>query len=341
MLTLGQCKTSTIANVAQVNVDDPAYAQKINDAVRQLLDLGGEAGWWGTVQAMTGLVVVGAVTWPRKIDAVLAMNLDNCPAQLVNQWYSFTPIDGRMTGWFKDEGFCAAWGPGGHHGSVCEFSGTQPMFAGPTPANCFAIQVTADNSADYGSTVTIYGLDTNGQEIYSNQFDSTQQATVSQRGVQLTLAAAAPVTTQVFSLVTAVTKSVTTSPVRAWSYANGVATGMVGIWNGAQTSPEFLFSKIRGADPTRVYRLSALVKLGYEPVTVDADILCLGNLDAIKSMVQSINAREAGDEDAGDKFEKTAIRRLNMELESRLPVSQMPFQVEVFNGGSPRRRRLF
>ena len=113
------------------------------------------------------------------------------------------------------------------------------MFAGPTPANPFQIQVTADNPADYGETVTLYGLDVNGQEVYSNQFDSTQQATVNQRGVQLTLAALPPVTSQVFSLVTAVTKSVTTGMVRAWSYANGAAGNMAGFGQGRRLRRNF------------------------------------------------------------------------------------------------------
>jgi hypothetical protein len=240
-------------------------------------------------------------------------------------------------------GFYRSWGPGGCHHNAVEFSGTQPMFAGPTPSNPFQIQVTADNPADYGKHVTIYGLDTNGHEVFSNQFDGTQNAIIPQRGVQLTLAAASTFTTQVFAVVTAVTKDITAGDVRAWKYSpTGIMGNLTAAWRGSQTSPEFLFSRIAGAEHHRIYFMDALVKLAFEPVTQDSDILTLGNEAAIKMMIQSIRAREAGDDDAGDKKESLAIRRLNMEMSSRFPDEQFVVENETFSGvNMSRRTRIF
>jgi hypothetical protein len=217
------------------------------------------------------------------------------------------------------------------------------MFAGPTPFNPFQIQVTADNPVDYGKSVTIYGLDTNGQEVFSNQFDGTQAATVTQRGVRMVLAAASTFTTQVFSTVTAVTKDITVGDVRAWKYSpTGIMGNLASVWRGSQTAPEFLFSRIPGAEWNRVYYMEALVKIGYEPVSQDSDILCLGNEAAIKSMIQSIRARESGDEQAGDKYEQTAIRRLNMELNNRFPDQQFVAENATFGGVDMHRKtRVF
>ena len=337
MMTLGQCKKSSIANIAGVNIQDPQFAEYVNDAVQMLMDLG---NWWATVVSMKGLVAGGCMTWPQKIDAVLAVNLNHHPERLANFWYSFVPLNGRFSELISNPGFYSEWGRGRQYRNAIEFSGTQPMFAGPTPENCFQIQVTAENPVDYGKTITIYGRDTNGQEVFSSQFDGTQNATVSQRGYQLTLASAATFTTTVFSVVTAVTKDITVGDVLAWAYTSPSGTGqLVGKFHGYQTSPEFLFSRVEGVERNRIYLMDALVKLGFEPVTQDSDILTLGNEAAIKSMVQAIRAREAGDDEKGEIYEKTAIRRLNMELFNRFPDEQ--FVVEYFQNSTPQRRRIF
>jgi hypothetical protein len=341
MLTLNQIKNSTAANVAGVNVNDPQFTAYVNDAVQILIDLAGDSAWWGQVVSMNGVVSGGCITWPHKIDAVLAMNIDHHAVRLANHWYSFTPDMGTFAGLVSSPDFYSHWGCGSRRESVIEFAGTQPMFSGPTLANPFAIQVTADNSDDYGKSVTIYGLDTNGQEVFSNQFDGTQNATVSQRGIKMTLAAIAPATASVFSTVTEVTKDITVGCVRAWAYANSKPGNMCAIWGGAQTSPQFLFSRLANAPHNGICHANALVKLGFEPVAQDSDIISISNREAIKSMIQSIKAREAGDDAKGDEYEKTAIRRLNMEMETRFPVDQMQIRNNTFGTAVPNRRRLF
>lgn len=340
MLTLGQAKTSDIANVAGVNVNDPEFAQKINSAVEMLMDLAPDAGWWGQVVTMNGLVVGGAITWPCRIDAVLAMTLNHRAVDVFNQWYSFTPNIGNFSGLISSGSFIDNWLCGGRRQSVVEFSGTQPMFDGPTLADPFAIQVTADNPADYGKAVTIYGKDTNGQEVFSNQFDGTANSIVPQRGCKLVLAAIAPVTANVFSAVTNVTKDTTIGEVRAWKYTTAPGK-LLAIWRGSQTSPQFLYSRLANVPDNRYFHVSALVKLGFEPVSQDSDIISLGNKAAIRSMVQANKRREAGDTEGADESEKDAIRRLNMEMETRFPVDQIPIRNSTFGMAEPLGRRPF
>jgi hypothetical protein len=338
MLTLGMVKNSSIANIAGVSVNDPQFTQYVNDGVEILIDLG---DWWGTVVSMNGVVAAGSITWPYKITAVLAMNLNRRSVRVRNFWYSFQPDIGNFAGLVSTPSFLSHWGHGGSRDSVIEFAGTQPMFDGPTLPTPFAIQVTADNSADYGKTVTIYGLDTNGQDVYSNQFDSTQNAVVSQRGAKLVLGLAAPSTTAVFTTVTDVAKDQTVGCVRAWAFANSLPGKLCAIWGGSQTSPQYLFSRLANVNCNDTFCTDALVKLGFEPVLQDSDILPISNREALKSVIQAIKAREAGDSAKGDEYEKTAIRRLNAELATRFPIDQIPLQNSTFGMAEPFRRRLF
>lgn len=341
MLTLGQVKSSSISNVAGVNVNDPQFTMQVNDAVRQLMDMG---DWWATVVSMKGVVAGGCMTWPHKIDAVLAINLNGRAERLANHWYSFIPINGHFSEMIESRDFYTTWGRGHHQRNAVEFSGTQAMFSPPSLENPFQIQVAATNPADYGKSVTIYGFDANGQEVFSDQFDSTAQAVVSQRGIKMTLAAAAPYTA-VMTNVSAVIKDVTVGDLWAWKYISGATPsvdGVVAIWRGSQTSPEFLYSRISNADKNRIYTMDALVKIGYEAVAQDSDILPLGNIDAIKSMVQCIRSREQGDEQVADKHEATALRRLNMELRNRFPDEQFVAENATFSGvNMSRKTRIY
>jgi hypothetical protein len=214
------------------------------------------------------------------------------------------------------------------------FSGQQYMFNGPTPNNPFAIQVTCDSAGDYGKTITFYGIDTNGLEITSVRPDGTQQ-----KGIQLTLSGSPPNTGTIFATVTGVVKDVTTADVKAWSFVAGKgAQFMAAIYGGGQTSPAFQFSRIPLCDPCCFYPVDALVKLAYEDVGQPADILPISNPVAYKSMIQAIKKRENGEDAEGDKYEMTAIRRLNMELNNKFPLDQIVLQDQTFNEGGYHRR---
>ena len=332
MLTLSQIQNSTVANIAGVNVNDPQFASYINDAVRQLMDLG---DWWATVVDVKGCIYGGVVTWPTNVQTVLAVNINHQHVPVTNFWYSFSPVgDSAFRELIRNPIWFGGW-PHGHAKRVVEFDGRTPLFAAPTATNPFAIQVTADNPADYGKFVTVYGYDTSGLEVTSNQDG------IIQRGIRMTLAASAPNTVTAFSMVTHVTKDLTVGNVRAWQYFSPFNNAtLCGIFAGGETSPEYLYSKIHGTRCDKTYDISALVKLGFVAVQNPSDIVPIGNLDAIKSMVQAIKARESGGDgdQAADKYETTALRRLNMELNNRFPLDQIKIQNETFSGITPHRR---
>ena len=62
---------------------------------------------------------------------------------------------------------------------------------------------------------------------------------------------------------------------RAWAYANSKPGNMCAIWGGAQTSPQFLFSRLANAPHNGICHANALVKLGFEPVAQNSDIISI------------------------------------------------------------------
>jgi len=326
MLTFGQIKSSAVKDVAGVSVSSPQFVEYVNQAVRQLCRLG---EWWGTVKAMVGTSYNGCMVWPVGVDSVLATNVNCRPATVANYWYEFLPIEtcfnGRMSDGIRD--FVSTF-PNYPEcpKPVVRFSGTMPVFYYPaTILNPFAVQVTCDNAADYGKTITIYGKDTSGIEVVALRPDGTTQ-----RGYVLTLAATSPSTTTVFSEISAVVKDQTVANVRLWVYDPTAPFGTpVAIYSANETNPEYLFSELARV-PYRSHgtalckqHIEALVKLAWMPVAQDSDLILLDNIDAIKSMVQSIRYRESGDDDNANKMEMNAVRRLNAELRSRFPNQQV------------------
>lgn len=325
MLNFLQVQNSTIPNISGCEPSTTQFSGYVNEAVRILCDLG---DWWATVIQMNGVAYGNCMTWPQNIVAVLAMNLDHRHMKVTNFWYDYAPMGDEYRHCFRDLGWVDAW-RGGRGQSVVEFSGSQPLFAGPTPNNPFQLCFTADSPADYGQTVTVYGLDTNGLDVVTGRSDGTTQ-----RGVQVTLGVVAP-TTNVFAVVTHIAKDITVGNVRAFQWLPASGQGiLVGLFSGSTTSPEFPFSRLRQWRdcPTECHWLSALVKLGFQPVQQPSDILSLDNLDAIKVMVQAMKARENGDNATADQYEANAIRRLNMQVETRFPLDQVVARNETFSG---------
>ena len=323
MLTLGQVENSSVANVAGVNVTDPQFAQLVNDACEQLMDIG---SWWGTVQAICGCIYDKHVVWPVKVDAVLGMDVYGHRAHVENYWYQFIPLDDRHR----------QWASGYHDGyrTRVGFSGTSPLFNPPSPSSPALLQFTCDNPADIGKTVTVYGTDTNGHEVFATRTDGS-----SQRGIVLTLVNPFVRMPVVMTTVSAIVKDITSGTARAWRFVPGTGiTEQAGIYRAGDTSPQFIRSEIPNCGCAQ--SINALVKLGFQPVNQASDILPLDCLDAIKLQVQAIKKRDAGDGETGLMFERMAIRRLNMQMRKRFPQEQFILAFRPFGSDTLERQKI-
>jgi hypothetical protein len=283
---------------------------------------GGARGWWGTVQAIEGIASNGCFVWPANIVAVLGINTCHGVAPIRNFWYTFT----------EPKGLYGEWARRWDGRPVIEFDGQTCLYrsiaGSPTQ-----IQVIADNANDIGSQITLYGLDANGVEL------STTVGGVTQRGCVLTVGPSNKnFSTQVISRIDHVAKNTTYGKIHLLAYANGVGGEVLADYAGGDVNPKFLFSRVAEpvCAPGCAWCVKALVKLGFSSVVADSDIIPLDNVDAIKLMVQSIRASEAGDVDEAAKYEKMALRRLVAQVNSRFPLEQFevafrPFGTDGFN----------
>jgi hypothetical protein len=308
MLTLGQVKNSSVANIAGVSVSDQQFTQLVNDAVRQLMELGngGSRGWWGTVQAIQGIAYDGCFVWPANIIAVLGMKTRYGQIKVANHWYSFVPENNLHTEWAR------RW-----NGSpVVEFEGQTCLFQSVASSPTL-IKVISNSAADSGSSITLYGTDQNGKTIAET-------------------VAIGSVSTNAFAFVSDVAKARTAGELRLYAYNGSTGLGaLLAIYQGGDINPKFLYSRLTGMTCTTV-PITALVKIGFSEVASDTDVIPLDNVDAIKSMVQAIKCREAGDNATGDQHEKNALRRLVNQVKSRFPLEQTtvslaPFGTQQFN----------
>jgi len=338
MLTLAYLQNSTtIPNVAGVAPTSSQFIAYVNDACRILLDLGGQNdwGWWGTVQAIDGMAYDNCFVWPSNVSAVLGMHDCRGGMPVRNGWFEYTEPR------HEHYDYAQSWWHCNGRDSVMEFKGTTCLFYS-IQSNPTQIMV-AGSSVDTGTQITIYGKDYSGQEVTSAQNG------VNQRGVVLTInptGSQINVTPVPMSSVEAVSKPVTNGTVQLFAYANSTPGALLALYNPGDVNPAFLYSKLARMDGStnannlgKVPRkISALVRLAFTPVANPADIIIIDNPDAIKSMIQSLRAREGGDEVAGDKYEKTALRRLIAQVNSRFPIQQ--FSVKYAPSGMAGARRV-
>lgn len=332
MLTLSQVQNSTVANIAGVGPTSQQFIDYVNEAVKILIDKG---EWFGTVKAMVGTTYRGCMIWPSGVTAVYAMNSRGRHVNVSNYWYEFVEWNGQHGHDFEN---VVRPLNGRRPESIVRFSGTVPVFNNPTAAAPFQIQATAGLASDYGKTVTIYGQDSNGVEVFSLRNDGTTQ-----RGYLMTLGGLS-VTSMAFSNVTAVAKDITTAPVTLWVYSPSTPMQTpVAIYQGWETSPAYLCSDLRGGGnycfngQPIPHCIEALVSLSATPVAQPSDLIPIDNLDAIKMMVQSVRAREGNDTGDADQLELTAVRRLNAELQKRFPYQLTPINIRAFGTAVPRR----
>lgn len=333
MLTFGELKT--IGAFLRVAANCPSasnFTSLVNDATRQLMRRG---SWWGTVQPMQGCVHDGCIVWPRMVDTVLALNICHRPLYLANHWFQFMHWDDSCNGMYRDF-------KNHRHPWVSDTDGTLPVYRPIPEGIALNLRLYIDNAKDAGKTVTLFGIDGNGQTIITDRPDGTTQ-----EGVVLTLAVPFVQTTFPFRHLNRVLKAITVGNVRLYAVdGNGVQLDMA-VYAPNETSPDYIRNRIRGfrgahvpsgchvpSTTCHLRQIQALVSLAFVPVVNDQDLVLIENVDALAMMVQSIKYREQGDPGNAANYERLAFRELNYEMRQRFPDEQVIVRFRPFGNDS-------
>ena len=314
-------------------VDSPDFASYANGALDQLIRRG---NWFGTIKTIRTCVRGHCVVWPRQVGTILALNVNGQPSDLFNRWYGFMP-----------DGYCGKlfqrWNAAGRQrGLTTESDGNVCVF-NPIPCNTDVyLQFFISNPTDAGKTITVLGIDSNGQPVRTQRSDGTVQD-----GVVLTLAKPFVQSPMMFRKVTRVIKGETNYTVRGYQYNPATQTlDDLCSYEPSETNPEYVHSRISCGVQFRgsgcLAQVEALVKLKFTPVKYDDDLLVIDNDDALANMMMSKRFKEMGDVANTMAYEAQAFRELNYQMKDVFPDEQfvcnfLPFgRYDALNGSNIR-----
>jgi hypothetical protein len=338
MMTFKQLKYGPVSRIAGVVVPSDQFTAYCNNAVRMLMNRG---NFWATVQPMLGCVRENVITWPRSVGTVLALDACNRPSQLSNHWYQFMPLDSahiRNACHFDQHGWAG--------GLMTESFKTSPVF-NPIITDGMNLRFYIREPSDVGKTITVFGIDANGQIIRGEREDGTFQD-----GLVLTLANPYVQTPYTIRHVTRILKDETNGWVDGYQFS--VAGNLfvdLAHYEPTETHPEYIVTRITGNRQhgydghTRnsnvspcVAQISALVKLKFVPFKFDDDLVQIDCEDAIADMYQGILYKEQGNLTAATQYEIQALRELNKQMQDKFGLEQ--FQVSYRQYGSARMQKV-
>jgi len=323
LMNFGELKTSSILNIAGVSPNNPDFRRLVNESVRRLMDRG---DWDGLIVPIYVCVSGGCVVWPRYVGHVRQLNwCGRRHVEIHNVWWDFLPFD-KHSGWSSNSWW--GWMDGGwrYGRSSMVNQSRSPVFQ-DIQGDGRTIRAYNDSPLDNNKTVRIFGEDNNGQRLM------TTGAGPWQDGIALTLKAPFVETPINIRRIDRVIKDMTNGPVRL--YASNISAGVledVAYYEPSETNPEYLRSRLHlpcmtntcNGVTTNVQSVIALVKLQFVPVFADTDPVLIGNITALKHMVQCIRCEEAQDVQTARSFLVMAIDELNQELANANPETQIP-----------------
>jgi len=298
----------TLARVIGICTTDPRVAQYANEAEARLMPRG---KWVGTVQGVRMcLTNQNCVTWPRRVQTVETYSLCKRPGTIENQWYEYLPSGPGVL----DAESCVGNRLIDRGGSYCCFQDIAPS------GKRIRVQASVAEAAD--ARILLLGFDDNGQWI------RTQDAGEWIDGEYVAISTTMQQTVNNFSYLSRVIKPVTNGVVRGWDY--NPVTGLIipiFVYEPDETLPDYRRSLIPGLmasggccnqSDCESKNMQAMVKLKHIPVSKPNDFFTIGNVGALKLMVQAILKEEKNLFAEARAYESQAIAVLDQELASHL-----------------------
>ena len=291
----------------------PIVVSRINEACRRLMH---KANWSGTVARIRFATYNNTITLPRGALAVLDVDVDTVPRQVFGQTYEFLEN-----------------GPGelqpleGYGSDLLDLGDGYPTFFEiPTGQNC---QLVAFSTAreDIGKQLTLWGMKDHNMEALTAGVPG-ELLTIGwwKNGVEgsIQVNTMPDLSTSSFNQITAVKKPVTVGYVSLYTYkpvvTPGVATAednrmyFLAKYHPEETQPGYRRYRLTQPDTDNGANVLCRVKMRFEPLSHDTDILPIQNLDALKMSVIAI--REENDKNAASAKEywTSALGLLNDQL---------------------------
>jgi hypothetical protein len=325
--TLADAKdpSSGIQTVLGICPADARFTGYVNRAQKALLDRG---RWCGTIVREQLCVSNGCLTWPRHIATIEMVDVCKAPVPMHNQWWEFMgnsaglqPSDCSCSLRMVDRGMAVTF---------ADISGTNKK-----------LRLYYTEATDIGKTILVQGYDEN------NVFIRTVIGGVMSDGFEMTLADPFVESTFTVSRITGIQKPLTDGLVRLFQVDSDSGDQLpLGVYEPTETKPWYRRSYLSnlptacGSCGCSDKQVNVIVKLEYIPARVDTDYLIIPNLEAIRTMIQSMKKREDNLELESLALEKAAIRELNHELRTHTG-DRISINVPIFGDGRIDNRHAF
>lgn len=331
LLTFGEVKTSRIPEIAQSCSSSDDFRSLVNEATEMLLERG---DWEGTKEPIYVCTQRGCVTWPRYVGSVRELSVCGHPIPIHNVWYQFVDTE------FYNH--CCGQGTirlnCNQHGHISGMVATGYYSTyNDVPGDSY-IRAYATVNEDFGKTITIFGNDSNGIRLQTDNGDGTYSD-----GVVITLGnpyGTTSVLVQKGSI--RVVKEATQGDVRLYAYDPVTATMLdLALYAPSETNPSYArYQLSAGCNCGTSSGVLALVKLAFIPVVNDNDLVLIGNMRALKYAIQSIKADEAGDVEKARARLVQAVNELNVQSRNHNPDSQISINLKPFGTAFPARHSI-
>ena len=305
-VTLGEAKTR-IAKHLSLCATDSRAKDYINEAQRRLLESG---KWKGTYGKFTLCVTSGCIAWPRQIETIESVAVNDNVGVVRNGWFEFLE---------------SGYGLLDNANNV----GVQLLDRGESPIQTALsgagkkIRGYGFVEADAGKKITIKGYDTTNNWVRTSKSGSGSSE-IFQDGEIVTIANGYVDTTTSFKSITSVHKDVTQANVQLYELTDESTPTLVDVANyqSDETLPAYrksLIPSLAGLggceDGTDVKRaVTVIAKLRFIPASNDEDVLMISDLYAVKNMAIAIKLEENRDFDAAAQYRALANDSLQAQV---------------------------
>ena len=314
-LTLGDIK-GNISKLLSMASTDSRVIDYINEAQERLLYKG---KWPGTYARFVVTSSNGCITWPRQLETIESMSVDEYPGIIRNEWYEYLES-----------------GPGlldsGNSDDLTMVDRGDAVTFGDIAGIDKKLRLHTTVTADADVRVLLLGYDENGEWIRTED-DGTHID-----GEYVTLTTSYVETSNFFTIVTGVQKPVTSGFVKVYEYDTTNATQrMIANYEPDETRPLYRRSLIPGIADEALNVVQVIGKVRFVPVRVDTDWMHIGYEAAIKEMVMSVRKAENNLPQEASIYEKRAVSLLQDQLmhylgDGAVPVPRIQ-NVNTFGGG--------